>query len=276
VIEPGETFSSNVFKIKDSTGAPGAASVTCLVTLPDGTTSAPTVTTPVLGDYVFDYLTTVPGRHSYVVTATGGVLGALVKKFADAFVVSGAASTGIVSLAEAKAHLNIPLTSAASDPEIERMIAAATEKIEHRCGPVVQRTISNERHCPNRGVVWLHEAPVVSVTSAVAVDSTNTLTVADLDVDPDAGRVGYANGYRLPSGEYLWTYVCGRGLVAAGLREASLNFIKGSFETQRGMTGLPWKGAQDQPIEMPGMGLVLWRLEQDLRPFLRWPGGGLG
>jgi hypothetical protein len=277
VIEVGETFSSSTFKIKDSTGAPGAASVSCVVTLPDATTSAPTVTTPALGDYVFDYLTTVAGRHPYVVTATGGVLGSLVRKFADTFTVAGATSTGIVSLEEAKNHLNIPLSNTNSDTEIELFIASATDKIEHRTGPVVRRIISNERHCGGERAVWLHEAPIISVTSVIALDSLSTINVADLGIDP-AGRVTYfptiQGGARFPYGEHLWTYVAGTAVVPAGLRLAALNFVKGAMETQRGMSGLPWKGAQDQPVEVPGMGLVIWRLEQDLQPFLRWPGGG--
>jgi hypothetical protein len=269
MIELGETFTSGTFKITDINGDPGAATVTCSVTLPDGTTTAPTVTTPVLGDYVFDYTTTQAGRHPYIVTATGGVLGSLVRKFADVFVVAPASATGIVSLAEAKAHLNI--TTSNSDAELERMIAAATSKIEHRCGPVVQRVVANERHDGGCRAIWLHEAPVISVTSVIAVDSLSSVLTTDLSVDP-AGRVEYFYNRRFPAGEHFWTYVAGRTLIPEGLREAALNFVKGSWETQRGASGLPWMGATDQPVEMPGMGLVLWRLEQDIQPFLRVPG----
>jgi hypothetical protein len=279
VLELGETFSSGTFKIKDSAGAPGIATVTVVVTLPDGTTAVPTVTTPALGDYVFDYTTTVVGRLPYVVTATGGVLGALVRKFADVIVVGAATSTGVVSLEEVKRHLNIPLTNTGSDTELEMKIAAATEKIELRCGPVVPRTVVNERHDGGGRAVWLVEAPgaggtpFITVTAVTSLSSLFPISVGDLDVDP-SGRITYFPGLslRFPSGEYLWSYTTGRTVVPAGLREAALNFVKGSWETQRGMTGLPWKGAVDTPTELPGMGLVLWRLEQDLQPFLRPPG----
>jgi hypothetical protein len=247
--------------------------------LPDLTVASPTVTTPALGDYVFDHLTTQVGRHPYIVTATGGVLGALVKKFSDVFTVNPATAGGIVSLEDVKRHLNIPLTNTRDDGELEVKISAATAKIEHRCGPVIKRTVTNERHGGGRRSVWLREVPgdgggpLVSVTSVTSVADGTAVTPTDLDVDP-CGRVALLSGARLPGGEHYWSYTAGRTLVPEGLREAALNFVKGSWETQRGASGLPWKGAQDTPVELPGMGLVLWRLEQDLVPFLRPPSQG--
>lgn len=276
MIEVGETFSSQIFKLTDSSGAPGAATVTCSVVLPDQTVASPTVTTPTLGDYVFDYLTTQAGRHPYTVTATGGVLGTLVRKFSDVFIVGAAQAPGIVSLAEVKDHLNIPQTTTRSDAELELMIAAATDKIEQRCGPVTVRTIANERHDGGRRAIWLNEAPgpggnpTITVTSLVSVSTSVAATVSDLDVDP-IGRVAYKDMSMFPRGAHYVTYTAGRALIPAALRQAALNYVKGSWETQRGASGLPWSGAQDQPIEVPGMGLVLWRLEQDLRPFALAP-----
>jgi hypothetical protein len=274
MLEVGETFSSGTFKVTDSFGAPGAATVTVVVTLPDGTTTAPTVANPATGDYTFDYLTTQLGRHPYVLTATSGVLGTFVRKVADVFVVGAASAAGIVALSEVKEHLNIPATNTASDRELELKIAAATEKIEFRCGAVVRRTIINERHDGSKAAVWLYEAPIISVTSVVPVNASygGPVDVADIEAET-CGRVTYFNGCtRFPIGPHYWTYVAGVVPIPAGLREAALNFVKGSWETQRGASGLPWQGAADESVEVPGMGLVMWRLEQDLQPFLRPPG----
>lgn len=272
MIELGETYSSGLYEMRDSAGVLGAATVTVAVTLPDGTSASPTVANPATGQYTFDYLTTQVGSHSYVVSATGGVLGTLIRKIADTFAVGTAAAAGIVSMAEAKNHLNIPLTKTSWDEELELMIAAATEKIEDRCGPVLRRTVTNERHPGRATVVYLHETPVISVTSAVPIAGGSAISTAGLDVDPLSGRVAYLTGGAFPWGEHYWTYVAGRLLIPAGLRLAALNFVKGSWETQRGAAGLPWQGSGDEPVEQAGMGLVLWRLEQDLKPFRRIPG----
>lgn len=277
MIEVGETFSSQTFKITDSSGAAGAATVTCSVILPDQTVASPSVTTPAVGDYVFDYLTTQVGRHTYIVTATSGVLGSIVRKFSDVFTVTPSASQGIVSLAEVKLHLNIALTVSRSDTELELMIAAATDKIEERCGPVARRTVTGERHPGGGRAIWLREpagpggSPYLTLTSASSVATGIVITPSDIDADP-IGRLSYANGStRFASGDLTFSYVSGRTVTPPGLRVAALNFVKGSWETQRGATGLPWAGVQDQAVDVPGMGLVMWRMEQDMKPFLLPP-----
>lgn len=278
MLELGETFSSGTFLVKDATGALGAATVTCSVILPDMTTASPTVTTPSLGAYVFDYIGAQVGRYAYVMTATGGVLGTIVRKVSGTFVIDANTNTGIVGLDEAKNHLNIPLTTTRSDTEIEGMIAAATDKIEHRCGPVLRRTVVERvRHNGGRAI-WLREPPgpggnpYITVSSVTGVTTgLSAITPADLDVDP-IGRVAYISGSRFASGDYVWTYLSGRTSVPAGLRQAALNYVKGSYETQRAAAGMPWVGAQDIAAESPGMGLVLWRMELDMKPFLLPPG----
>jgi hypothetical protein len=136
----------------------------------------------------------------------------------------------------------------------------------------VRRTVTNERHPGSVGVVYLDEAPVLSVTSVVPVAGGTPVTVGLLDVENSSGRVTYADGVtRFPWGEHFWTYTAGRVVVPAGLQLAALNYVRGSWETQRGAARLPM-AVGDEPVAMPGMGLVFWRLEQDLKPFLRAPG----
>lgn len=279
MLELGETYSSGTYLITDVLGAPGAATFTVSVIRPDGTLDSPTPANPVLGSYTFDYPTVSLGPHSFVATATGGVLGTIVRKFSGTFVVSSATSTAIVGLDEVKDHLNIPRSSTDSDSELELMIAASTSKIEERCGPVRVRTVTNERQRHDRSrAIWLreppgpHGQPAIVVTSATNVRDSTTITPSTLSVDP-TGRVEMVDGGYLTSGTYLWTYTTGRTLVPSGLRLAALNFVRDSWTTQRGASGLPWQGGMDEAQAIPGMGLVMWRLEQDIHPYRLPPAG---
>lgn len=275
MIELGETYSSDEFLVRDTNGdltTPG--SITCVVSLPDGTTATPTMSSTTTGVYAFDYVTTLAGSHQVLVTATGGALGTVVRKLADAFEVEDSTSARrLVSLDRVKQHLNQTGTTR-HDEELQLLIASATMKIEHLCGPVLRRVVTNERH-PGGRAVALHEVPgphggpYITLTSALPVAGGTGITVAGLDVDPLSGLVQYASGYgRFPVGPHLWSYVAGRATVPPGIQEAALNFVRGSWETQRGASGLPLDQA-DELQDVPGMGLVSYRLEQDLAPFLR-------
>lgn len=59
-------------EVRNAAGALTAATVVATVTLPDGTTATPAVSTPSTGTYTVDYLTTQTGRHllSWAVTGT--------------------------------------------------------------------------------------------------------------------------------------------------------------------------------------------------------------
>jgi hypothetical protein len=89
------------------------------------------------------------------------------------------ATLDIVTLTEAKAHLNKPASSTSDDAEIAGFISAASEKVDELAGAVVQRAVT-ETHSGGypRGVVQivLRVSPVVSVSSvtqnAVVVDPT--------------------------------------------------------------------------------------------------------
>lgn len=256
--------------VKDAAGVLANAGAMTLTVLRDDVAVAGspfTVTPTSTGLYDRDVTSTAAGRYVGYWLATGTNSGA----HTQVFEVGSAADAGLVSLAQVKAHLG--KTTTRDDDELELMIAAATESIEDRVGPVVRRTVTGERQRHNgTEAIYLRQAPVISVTSVTPVDGGTALTVGLLDIDPTTGRVAYADGStRFGSGVYLWTYVAGRSLVPAGLQLAALNYIRGSWETQRGAAGLPLAGAEEA-TEVPGMGLVNWRLEQDLRPFVRLPG----
>ena len=61
-------------QIKDSTGTlANAGALAATITLPDGTTTTPTVSNPSTGNYQISYITTQLGRHGIRWVATGAI-----------------------------------------------------------------------------------------------------------------------------------------------------------------------------------------------------------
>ena len=132
----GDVVSLSV-NVTDSAGAAAdATSTTCLITLPDLTTASPSVTHASTGTYTATYTPTQVGRH----TVYWQAMGLNAAAFSDVFDVRPAQSTQILSLADAKAALN--MNASTNDEELRGYIEATTALIEERIGPVVQRTVT--------------------------------------------------------------------------------------------------------------------------------------
>lgn len=103
------------------------------------------------------------------------------------------AETDLVTLAQAKKHLNIPEDVTAHDDELADFIPAVTEVIEHVVGPVVPREVT-EVHDGGREALVLRCRPVLSVVS---------VTEAGSEVDPSGYTPSLAAGvlYRV-SGQW--------------------------------------------------------------------------
>ncbi len=250
--------------VKDAVGAlANATAVVLTITLPDGTTATPAVTNSATGVYIATYTPTLPGRHGVRWVATGTNASA----FTDAFDVDEAAASGIVSLAEAKQHLNI--TSTTHDEEIRTIIDAATEWVEYRIGPVVRRSITTTV-TPSGGSLFL-EPPVISLTSLTsAFGYTETFNLATVYTDLSTGVLHY--GYSGSTFAYpvTVTYVAGRAVVPAAVRLATMIMLKSFWETQRGAVSLSVQGL-DETENLDGMGLAVWRAEKLLEPYLLAP-----
>lgn len=255
-----------------------SGTVTLTVQLPDQiTTATPTVVNDSLGKYHADYVPTVAGPYEWHVHSTGTPQ---VDRGGSFSVDPIFGQQQLVTLDEVKAHLNYLSIAVGSthEGELEWMIGAATKVIEDHggsgIGPVLRRTITNERHHHDygRANIWLHHTPILSVTTVTPVATGGTaVTVADLDVDPN-GRVAYKDGYtRFPTGVYLWTYVAGRDIDDA-IKGAALILIQGLWETQRGASGVPYQGGAEEIAGAPGMGLYLWRADMLLKTHARAPG----
>lgn len=148
----------------------------------------------------------------------------------------------IVSVEEAKDHLNI--TGTASDDELAEMCAAATAFVERHCGPVVAQTVTETVIPANSGLILL-SAPVISVTSMVAaLGYPSTFTVADWYADGHTIVAGYGATTSYSSWPVTVTYEGGYETVPADLRQATLDYIKWRWQSQRGATPLPAPGEE--------------------------------
>lgn len=269
MIDVGDTYTSSI-EVYDKPPESGGvlidpASAVLTVTLPDGTTLAGTTPNHTgTGKYRYDLVTTVAGRHLLRwVTTTPATA------YTDEINVAPADPGLIVSLQTVKDHLNI--ASATNDEELRRLIASATSQVEDRIGPVARRTVVERvRLDLGQRRFWLAQPPVISLTSITAVSTgASAITVGALDVDPTSGAVTYLDPYGyFPAGVYTVTYVAGRAVVDEGIVNAALDYVRGAWETQRGAASLPLQGSPEEAFQ-PGMGLVMWRLDNDLRPFRR-------
>ncbi|PAZ15680.1 hypothetical protein CLM62_12855 [Streptomyces sp. SA15] len=248
--------------VKDSTGTlANAGSMAVTITLPDATTVSVSPVTPAsTGTYTYDYTTVQAGRHVVRWVATGVNAGA----YTDSFDVREAAPPGIISLADTKAHLNIPSSTTTHDDELRGWIESVTAGIEHLTGACVRRTVVEVHdYLPVSGarVIALRKTPVISLTSMLAVlDGGTGYTVADLDVDGSTGVVRRKDGGRL-YGPLRATYVPGRIVIPANLTHAGKLILQHLWRTQYGASrALPGiGGGEDYAVTepVPGFGYAI-------------------
>ena len=176
--EVGQT-ATVALKVYDSTGALadlGGGNPTCTVTKPDGTTTTATVTKPSTGNYQGAYVTTSAGRHRFTFTGSGTNSGAL--PWSDVADVWPADPRFIISLADAKAALNVPAGARVNDDELRLYIAATTEIIEDIVGAVLSTT-RTQTFDGGRNAILLSER-ATSITSVTVGGTTTTNYVANL------------------------------------------------------------------------------------------------
>lgn len=91
----------------------------------------------------------------------------------------------VISLEEARQF--VKNVSTASDAQLEAWITAVSRRLDDLCGPIVQRTVTDELHQGPYGAIWLHETPVVSITNVKewASGTATTLTAETAAVAGD-------------------------------------------------------------------------------------------
>jgi hypothetical protein len=198
------------------------------ITRPDGTTTVPSTANPSTGQYTATYVPTQSGHHAWAWPTTTPNTSET-----GAFDVLDPLPPMIVSLADAKRHLNIPATETSNDAELREFIEAVTRVLEEKVGVIVRRTTTWTIY-PYR-LPYLPVQPVLSLTSAAlvrtgaAVDTTNMVV--------EYGVVRNKTGAPLPWEPWTLTYAAGRTVISANIRNATLNVIKDLWTSQRGSAG---------------------------------------
>lgn len=235
-----------------------AGAVTLTVTKPDGTTETPVVPAPSTpGQYRVTYVPTVEGRYLWSAVTTSPNTA-----YQEVFTVRGA-SPAILSLPDAKAHLNI--TSTNSDDELREYLEATTEIVESYTGPIVRRT-HTARVRGSRCEIPLPHTQVTAVTAVTLVqDGSSPITLSDLAINGPAGVISYKNRSSFPYGDMDVTYTVGRSTVKANWTLAAKIIMKHNWDTQLG--NLPSAQGDDAGYVVTGSGyLVPYRAVSLLAP----------
>ncbi|MFJ5644043.1 hypothetical protein [Streptomyces sp. NPDC093223] len=228
--------------VADANGAavdPGSADLTII--LPDGSTVTPAVPTPTTtGQVRVDYVTEQAGRHVWRLVTSSPTTA-----YADVFDVQPAIPVGIVSLADARAQLNMRPSETADDDELRTFIGAATAAVERALGRAVVRRSITERHQVGRtSQVLLRQVPVLSVTSVTTADGSTSWDPANLRIDSETGLVTVVAGEPL-AGDVDFVFEAGEAIIQENHRLAGLIIIQHLWETQRGTMGVQLGGDTD-------------------------------
>nr|WP_223188246.1 hypothetical protein [Streptomyces sp. TRM68416] len=226
------------------------------ITLPDGTTATPAVTNPpaTTGRYLADYVTTQPGRHTVRWLFTGPV-----HAYTDVFDVWPEAPPAILSLADAKAHLNIK-DSDRDDDEVRYWNNVTTRAVEYYVGPVVVRPVTEDHDVGPVELLALRQTPARSLTSVTPVlDGGTTYDVTDLDLDGETGIVRRKDGGLL-CGPLRAAYTAGRPVVEENITGGARIILQHLWRTQRpGRRGGVAGGGDDYSVTepIPGLGYAV-------------------
>jgi len=227
--------------ITDSTGAnANASAVTCTIYLPDGTTTTGSVTNPSTGLYNVDFSPTQVGRHAVKWVATGTNASA----YSDEFNVRDFTELGIVGLAEAKAHLNIPSTLTTEDEELRRVIDAASDLAEGYVGQVLgRRTFTDELYDGGTEFIRIRNPKAISITSVYENGALVSSNAYNLDYTGQrlyrigSGTLYATNSYGYWTGGFnnvQITYVAGYVSPPMAAKQGVLEIIRHLWTTQRG------------------------------------------
>lgn len=183
-----------------------------------------------------------------------------------------------LTLAEVKAHLNIPDVDTGSDAELVGAMDAAVEWLEARVGPVDQRTVTEV--VPAGAALLLSYTPVLSLTSvAGAYGNGQSIDVATLYLDGAAGVVKGASGTRRFAYPVTVTYVAGLSnpsTCPASYRQATLEIIRAIWGAQRAGASaasaadfLQGRASDMTPDQVGSLGLAQYRAQAIIQQYRR-------
>ncbi len=252
-------------EVRDADGdLANATSATCTVTLPDGSISTASVTSPTTGSYVADYTPATVGQYLVRWLTTGANAGA----FTDTFTVRDAASIGVISLADARAYLNIPSGVTVDDEEIRSFLEAAQSLCEYEVGGPLVRTAYTEVHDGGASVLLLDKGPVISVASVTVAGVLVPPTAYVVDAGPARIR-SLAGAFGSTAGSVTVVYSAGYGTPPAVARQAVQEALRHLWTTQRGsMPSLP-RGLEGDSYVPGSANSLTWRVKELLAPLAR-------
>lgn len=246
------------------------ATLTLTIRKPDGTDlpaytwNPGAVVRDALGTFHLDVPTsdlTVVDHYKFKWVSTGPGAGVAVGSF-DVF---DPFEPSILTLADAKDHLNIPAAITTHDTLIQVFLDTIDESVEQAIGgPVVTRSVTERVEATDGGrALPLRRRPVTAVTSITSVATATALAVADVEVDPNANIARRRSGlpfyaYAL-AGPPVFTVVYSAGLglaVPAQVSAAARIILDHLWETRRGPSARPSVGG-DETVQTFGMGFAV-------------------
>jgi hypothetical protein len=189
------------------TASGSGGTIALVVTLPDGTTTSPAITTTGATNTA-TYTTAQAGRHVVAWAATGAVKDA----YRDVFDVTDSSDAGLVSLDDLKRHLNITTTT--YDDELRAFGMVAADLVEGHCNRYWRRRTVVDTFDAGGEAVNLTHTPVISITSVVS------------------------RGVAVSSNNYSINLLTGRlRAVPPVVQQAALETTRHLWQTQRGAMG---------------------------------------
>lgn len=256
--------------VTDEGGAAlNAATVTCVLTLPDGTTTALDVLNPpaVTGHYRVDYVPAVAGLFTFVWLTT-----APATEDEGSFYVNEPGAVGIIGLPEGKRLLRIPPEDTRYDDDIEEEIRSATMLAEQESRQVLlRRTVTETRDLGNtwRNGVALTRAPVVRVVMVERLHSSGVVTEVVTPPDVWGDEAGIVRAMR-PA--VLWglvriTYVAGPVVLSPAHRDAVRYLLQHLWANRGGNTARPRVGGgEEAPVDPQDRTAIPTRVRELLGP----------
>lgn len=169
----------------------------------------------------------------------------------------------LLTLDEAKRALNIPTSDDSNDTELAQVITAASAFVDSVYGPVVERTVTDERHIATGRTIFLHHHPVASITTVTEyAGGTGTVLTAESDeaagdyyLDASLHAITRTSGFSdsMFSGRRVTiTYSAGRYAntesVAAHFKEAAVAALVHFWQHRGSQSGFGTPGGDGTPF----------------------------
>lgn len=163
-----------------------------------------------------------------------------------------AAAHDLLTFQEALEAINQP--TVAHQDQLEQFVSGISSRVDALCGPVVQRTVTDERHNGGRKRVFLDLAHAASVTSVSewANGTETVLTEETLSTQPDdAWLLDNAGAY-----SFIWRRSSGSDMIfAVGRRNVVVAYTAGRHADTASV---------DEAFKTAGSAVLrrLWKREQ--------------